>query len=122
LATTGLPLVQGNTVKALAMMARQRLPLLPDLPTAHEQGLPDFEASIWNALFLPKGTPAPIVDRLNAATVKAMESKSVQERLVQLGATVVTPERRTPDYLGKFVVSETDRWAKPIKASGAIVD
>ena len=75
LATTGLPLIQNNSVKALAMMARERLPLLPDLPTAHEQGLTDFEASIWNAFFLPKGTPAPIVAKLNAATVKAMETK-----------------------------------------------
>jgi len=122
LATTGLPLLQNNSVKALALMARERLPLLPDLPTAHEQGLSDFEATIWNAFFLPKGTPAAIVAKLNVATSKAMETKLVQERLVQLGARAVPPDRRTPEFLGKFVVSEIARWAAPIKASGAIVD
>jgi tripartite-type tricarboxylate transporter receptor subunit TctC len=122
LATTGLPLIQNNSVKALAMMSRERLPLLPDLPTAHEQGLKDFEASIWNAFFLPKGAPAPIVQKLNAATVKAMDTELVRDRMTQLGSNVAPPERRTPEFLGKFVASEIERWAVPIKASGAIID
>ena len=114
--------LETKQVSALAALTRERSPILPDLPTAHEQGLPDFDAYTWNAVFLPKGTPRALVDKLNAAIIKVMDMPSFSERLATLGLIVPKPERRTPDYLGKFVANEIDKWAAPIKASGARED
>ena len=111
--------LESNQVNALAALTRERSPILPNLPTAHEQGLTDFDAYTWNAVFYPKGTPPEQVDKLNAAIVKVMEMPAFRERLAKLGLIVPVPERRTPAYLGKFVASEIDKWAAPIKASGA---
>jgi tripartite-type tricarboxylate transporter receptor subunit TctC len=119
--TTGKPQVDGGTVKALAVMDKQRTPVLPNLPTTAEQGLP-VEAYTWNALFLPKGTPPDVVKKLNDAMVQAMDSAVVKDRLTSLGANLVAPERRTPEYLAGFVKSEIEKWAAPIKASGAQVE
>jgi tripartite-type tricarboxylate transporter receptor subunit TctC len=120
--STAAPAVQGNTVKAIATLSRERSPVLPDLPTAHEQGLTNFDAYTWNAIFLPKGTPAAIVDKVNAALVKVMDLPAARQRLQALGLSVVAPERRTPAYLAKFVQSEIDKWAAPIKASGTAAE
>jgi tripartite-type tricarboxylate transporter receptor subunit TctC len=120
--TTGAPQVEGGLVKGIAITTKQRSPLLPNLPTAQEQGLKDFEAYTWNGFFFPKGTPEPIVRKLNAATVEAMNTPIVQQRLRDIGATIVAPERRSSEYLGKFVAGEIEKWAAPIKASGASVD
>jgi tripartite-type tricarboxylate transporter receptor subunit TctC len=120
--TTALPQIQGNAVKALATLTKARSSVLPDLPTADEQGLTGFEAYTWNAFFLPKGTPEPIAKRLHDATVEAMDSAAVKERLSGLGASLVAPERRSPEYLAKFVQSEIEKWAAPIKASGVSVE
>jgi tripartite-type tricarboxylate transporter receptor subunit TctC len=117
--STGKPQIDAGTVKALAFLGKTRSPVLPNLPTADEQGLKGFEAYTWNALFVAKGTPSDIIKRLNAAAVAAMNAEDVQKRLGDLGAQIVTPDRRTPDYLGQFVKSEIDKWAAPIKASGA---
>jgi tripartite-type tricarboxylate transporter receptor subunit TctC len=120
--TTALPQIQGGAVKALATMTKARSSVLPDLPTADEQGLKGFEAYTWNAFFLPKGTPEPIAKRLRDATVEAMDSPMVKERLSSLGASLVAPERRSPEYLAKFVQSEIEKWAAPIRASGVSVE
>jgi tripartite-type tricarboxylate transporter receptor subunit TctC len=120
--TTALPHVQAGSIKAIALFARQRSAALPDVATAHEQGLADFEASNWIALFLPRGAPEPIVARLNAATRAAMDAPAVRERLQALATELVAPDRRSPDYLGRFVVTEIGKWAEPIKASGVSVD
>jgi tripartite-type tricarboxylate transporter receptor subunit TctC len=120
--STALAQIQGNTVKPLAILTKSRSPVLPDLKTAQEQGLADFEAYTWNALFLPRGTPAPIVQRLHDAAVEAMATPSVRTRLEGLGAIVVAPERTSPDYLQKFVASEVEKWAAPIHASGVSSD
>src|SRR6202163_4562497 len=120
--TTAVPQIEGGLVKPIIITTRERSPLLPNLATAQEQGLKDFEAYTWNAFFMPKGTPDAIVRRLNAATIEAMNTPIVQQRLKDIGATVVAPERRSPEYLGKFVASEIEKWAGPIKASGASAD
>ena len=117
--TTALPQIQAHQVKAITITTRERSPLLPDLATAQEQGLKDFDAYTWDALFLPKGTPEPIVRRLNAAITTTVETPIVQQRLREIGATVAGPAQRTPEYLSKFVASEIEKWAGPIKASGA---
>jgi tripartite-type tricarboxylate transporter receptor subunit TctC len=113
-----VPLIEGKMAKMIATLTRARWSRLPDLESAHEQGLTNFEAYIWYALFLPKGTPQPIVQKLHAAAVQAMETPLVQERLDRAGATVPTPDRRSPEYLQTFVESEIAKWAGPIKAAG----
>jgi tripartite-type tricarboxylate transporter receptor subunit TctC len=117
-----VPLIEGKLAKMIATLTRERWPSAPDIASAHEQGLTNFEAYIWFALFLPRGTPAPIVKKLNAAAVEAMNTPDVQARLRKLGATVAAPERRSPEYLQKFVESEIAKWATPIKAAGIVAD
>jgi tripartite-type tricarboxylate transporter receptor subunit TctC len=119
---TALPLIQGHNAKPIALLASKRTKVLPDIPTAEEQGLKDFEVLSWNALFLPKGTPEPIVRRLNAAMVEALDTPWVRERLEKLGLEVPEHEQRTPEYLAKFLESEIRKWAAPIKASGVSVE
>jgi tripartite-type tricarboxylate transporter receptor subunit TctC len=122
IASTAVPAIEGKTVKALALLATARSPALPDLATADEQGLPGFEAYSWNAVFRPRSTPPAIIAKLNAALVAVMDVPAFRDRLKELGLIVVAPERRTPDYLQKFVASEIDKWAGPIRASGATAD
>jgi tripartite-type tricarboxylate transporter receptor subunit TctC len=121
IASTAKPQIDGGSVKALAMLTKQRSPALPDVPTALEQGL-DVEAYTWNAIFLPKGAPADIVKKLHDVTLEAMHTPAVKERLAGLGAVLVADDRATPEYLGTFVKSEIEKWAAPIKASGASVE
>jgi tripartite-type tricarboxylate transporter receptor subunit TctC len=109
-------------MKAIAVLSRNRSDVLPTLASAHEQGLTEFNASYWNGVFVPKGTPAPIVAKLHDAFVATIDSPAVQARLKEIGVTVVPPERRSPDYLQKFLASEIERWAGPIKASGVSLD
>jgi tripartite-type tricarboxylate transporter receptor subunit TctC len=115
--TVALPQIESATIKPLAVLTRERSPILPDLASAYEQGLTDFEATIWYAIFLPKGTPAAIVRKLHDAAVATMETPSVRERLKDIGATVVAPARRSPEYLQEFVEREIAKWAAPIKAA-----
>lgn len=113
-----LPQLEAGTVKAIATMTKSRSPVLPNLPTAQEQGLPDFEAYVWQGLFLPRATPEFIVKRLHDATVAAMDTPSIRDRVQGLGSIFVAPERRSPEYLRKLVGSEIEKWAAAIKAGG----
>jgi tripartite-type tricarboxylate transporter receptor subunit TctC len=90
---------------------------VPMLATAYEQGLA-VDVATWHAFFMPKGTPAAIVRKLNEATIAAMTAPAAQERLKDLGADLATPERRSPEYLQSFVEHEIEKWAVPIKAAG----
>lgn len=113
-----LPQIAANTVKAIAILSRDRSASLPALASAHEQGLTDFDIPSWYALFLPARTPAAIVRKLNTAAIAALDMPSVQQRLKQVGGEAVAPERRSPDYLASFLVAEIKKWEAPIKASG----
>jgi tripartite-type tricarboxylate transporter receptor subunit TctC len=119
---TAKPQIDGDTVKGLAIMTKDRSPALPNLPTAAEQGVPDLEAYTWSAIFLPKGAPEAVVKKLNDAALQAMKTPAVREGLEKAGAQVVPDNRTTPQYLGQFVKSEIEKWAAPIKASGVSVD
>jgi tripartite-type tricarboxylate transporter receptor subunit TctC len=119
--STAKPQIDGGNVKALAIMTSERSPVLPNLPTTKEQGL-DVQAYTWNAIFLPKDAPVDVVKKLNEAIVGAMNTPAVHDRLESIGASIVTPDRRTPDYLGKFVASEIKKWEAPIKASGVSIE
>src|SRR5436309_14485620 len=87
--STGFPQIQGGAVKAIALLAPQRAKILPDVPTAREGGV-NVDAYTWNAIFLPNGTPAPIVKKLNEAAVQAMKSPQVREKVEGQGWTVET--------------------------------
>jgi tripartite-type tricarboxylate transporter receptor subunit TctC len=122
LAAAAMPQIGSNTMKPLAIMTRSRSPLFPTLASAHEQGLTDFDSYSWFGFFLPKGTPAAIVEALHAATVATIDTPSVQERLKGVGVTVVGPDRRSPQYLERFLADEIDKWAAIIKANGIGLD
>jgi tripartite-type tricarboxylate transporter receptor subunit TctC len=105
-ASAAIPHLEGRTVKAITMLTRSRSSTFPDIPTAQEQGLRDFVADNWLAFFLPKGTPAAIVQRLNEASIAAMTTSAVQAPLKEIGADVVAPERRSPEFLQAFLASK----------------
>jgi tripartite-type tricarboxylate transporter receptor subunit TctC len=119
---TSLPAIQEKTVKAMAALSRERATVLPAVPSAHEQGLANFDASIWFALFFPKNTPPTLIRRLNGALTNTLDTKNVRERLEANGLRIAVPTRRSPDYLSRFVASEIKKYAGPIKASGATLE
>jgi tripartite-type tricarboxylate transporter receptor subunit TctC len=119
--TTAKPQIDGGTVKAIAVLNDVRSSALPDVPTAMEQGF-DVRAYTWNAFFLPKGTPEPIVQKLNQAMVAAMKTPAIREKLDGVGLKLVSEDRATPGYLDRFVQSETAKWAVLIRASGISID
>jgi tripartite-type tricarboxylate transporter receptor subunit TctC len=120
--STALPQIQGNSVKAIVTLGLDRAPGLENLPTAAEMGLQGLDCGSWGSFSFPKGTPDAIVRRLAKATNDAVETPAVRERFKSIGVTIPAAERRTPEYLAKFVPSEIARWAGPIKASGASAD
>jgi tripartite-type tricarboxylate transporter receptor subunit TctC len=117
-----LPQIESGTVKGIALLARERSSLIPTLATAHEQGLKDFEAITWTGFFLPKGTPPEIVDKLHAAIMQMMATPALAERMHELGVTLVSSDRRSPQYLADFVAREIEKWGAPIKAAGIHAD
>jgi tripartite-type tricarboxylate transporter receptor subunit TctC len=119
---TMVPLIQTNKVKGIATLGKGRLSALPQLASAHEQGLLDFDVPNWYGFFMPRGTPEPIIRKLNAATIATMETSAVQQKLGAIAASVVAPDRRSPEYLRQFVLSEIDKWAAPIRMSGTLIE
>ena len=119
---TAAPRIAGKQVKALALLSKERSPLMPDLATAHEQGLTDYDVTTWTAFFLPKGAPKAIVDKLNEVTHATMDTPAIKTRMLEIGVTGIAPERRSADYLAKFVADEVVRWEGPIKSGGLQVD
>src|SRR4051794_34282593 len=101
-----IALINGKQVKALALLSKERSPLMPDLPTAHESGLADYDVTTWTAFFLPKGAPREVVAKLNAAAHATMDTPSIKARMLEIGVTGVAPERRSPEYLAKYVSEE----------------
>jgi tripartite-type tricarboxylate transporter receptor subunit TctC len=118
LSATAKTLIEGNTAKAIAILQRERTPMLRDLPSSAEQGLPDFETNTWFGLFFPKGTPDPIVRKLNAAVGQAIESPYVLDRFKDIVTVATTPDQRSPEYLQKLVETETAKMAAAIKGAG----
>jgi tripartite-type tricarboxylate transporter receptor subunit TctC len=119
---TSVTRVAAKQSKALALLSRERTPLMPELATAHEQGISDYDVVTWTAFFLPKGAPKDIVARLNEATHAAMDTPEIKARFNAIGVVGVAPERRGPDYLASYLVEEIARWEGPIKAAGLQVD
>ena len=111
--------IRAGTIRALATSATTRMAVLPDVPTAAEAGLPGFEASSWFALVAPAATPKPIVDRLNADTVKALRLPAMQERFAKLGARLVA---NTPAEFSAFIKSERTKWGATLKPANIKLD
>jgi tripartite-type tricarboxylate transporter receptor subunit TctC len=122
IAAGAIPQIESKSIKAIAILTKSRSPSLPTLASAHEQGLPDLEAGAWNALFLPKGTAAAIVQRLHAATVATMANPALAQRLKEIAATVVAPEQSSSAYLAKFIMSEIEKWGKVVRAGNIKVE
>ncbi|MGE0037052.1 MAG: Bug family tripartite tricarboxylate transporter substrate binding protein [Xanthobacteraceae bacterium] len=120
--STAVPQIEAGAVKAIATLGESRAAVLPNVPTAGEQGFAEFDGNGWNALFFPKGTPDSIVQRMSRAASDAQDTPAVRQRLESLGLRIPPPDQRTPQYLAKLIPIEIARWAGPIKASGAQVD
>jgi len=104
--------VKEGKLKAYAVTSGTRSPMLPDVPTTAEAGMPAFNLTVWFGLSAPKGTPKPIIDKLNKALSVALSEPTVVERFAQLGYDVPLPERRSPEYFDKFYKDEVALWAK----------
>ena len=112
------PQVQAGTIRAYAIAQKERAASLPQIPTTVEAGLPDYQVQVWNAMLLPKNTPQPIVDRLNAALVEALDHPTTRARFAELGADVPEKSLVTPAGLQSFLKAEIDRWTPVIKKAG----
>ena len=119
---TAFPFIQEGSLRALAMLAPARSPLIPDVPTSDEQGLSGFDAGAWGALFYPRETPDAIVQRMSAVVSQSLDTPSVHDRIEALGVTVTPPAQRGPQYLANFVRSEIKKWTVPIKQSGVVIE
>jgi tripartite-type tricarboxylate transporter receptor subunit TctC len=107
-----VPHVRSGALKAYAVTSDQRAPMLPDVPTTAEAGMPDFNLTVWFGLSAPRGTPRPIVDKLNTALGAALDDPRVVARFAELGYDVVPPEKRSAAYFDKFYKDEVALWAK----------
>jgi tripartite-type tricarboxylate transporter receptor subunit TctC len=114
--------LQAGTIKAYAVGTAERNPMSPDVPTSKEAGLPEFQASAWNALFAPKGTPKSILDKLTDALDKALDDATTRKRLLELGSDIPDKARRGQQPLAALVKSEIAKWTPIIKAAGANVN
>jgi tripartite-type tricarboxylate transporter receptor subunit TctC len=107
--------IEAGSIRLLALAQAERSPVVPNVPTTTEAGLPQLQASGWNAMFAPKGTPKAIVNKLSDAAAKAFNDPATRKRLTDIGAVIPPPERRGPDALRSFVAAEVAKWAPVIK-------
>jgi len=117
--SSSLPQIQAGKFRAIAISTLKRSRVLPDIPTIHEQGIKGFDVSVWYAILAAAGTPAPIVQRLNAEFIKAMSMPEAKQRIEAAGYDIVGS---TPAELDTFIKAEITRWAKVVKNSGATVN
>ena len=114
--------IKGGKIKVYGVTTKKRVPSLPDVPTLSEAGLPNFEVSVWHALYAPKGTPKPIIDALMKALQYALKDATVKQRFAQLGTEPVAENRATPEALRAHLKAEIDKWAPIIKKAGVYAD
>jgi tripartite-type tricarboxylate transporter receptor subunit TctC len=118
--TTGA--IQSGRVKVFGVTTKKRVPSLQFVPTLHEQGLKDFEVAVWHGLYVAKGTPKPVLDKLNAALVAAIKDPQFKDSLAKLGAEAVSVDRATPESLAKHLKAEIEKWGPIIKKAGIYAD
>jgi tripartite-type tricarboxylate transporter receptor subunit TctC len=117
-ASNSMQQIRSGRIRAYAITDTKRLKAAPEIPTAEEAGLPGFHMTLWNGLWVPKGTPKDVVARLNAAAVEAMADPAVQKRLNDLGLEVPAADQQTPQALGVWHKAEVDKWWPIIKKAG----
>jgi tripartite-type tricarboxylate transporter receptor subunit TctC len=120
--TSSLPFVRENRIRGLAMTTASRLPQAPEIPTAAEAGLPGFEVSIWHGMYAPKGTPAPVIARLNQALRVAIQDPAVVARLNDLASPPEPLNRVTPEAHRAYLIAEIERWRPILQAAGQFAD
>jgi tripartite-type tricarboxylate transporter receptor subunit TctC len=117
--TQTVPVIQaGNRAKVFGVTTLKRLPTIPNVPTLDEQGLKGFEVIVWNGLYAPKGTPKPVLDKLNNALKVALQDAGVKKRMSELSVEVVPLSKATPESLRSLLESEIPRWSKTLRAAG----
>lgn len=114
--------VKAGALQSFAAMQGKRIDAFKDIPTAAEQGLPGIEVKIWHAMYAPKGTPKPIVDKLSAALQVAVADPAFRTKMAELGAEAVPPARAKPESLRTHVSAEINKWSPVIKAAGVYAD
>ncbi len=121
-AAIAMPQVRGGTVKALANLAPKRSPVVPDVPTVDEAGVPGIHLPGWFGFFAPKGTPKDVVAKLNAALVEALADPAIRAKFADMGLDIASREQQTPEGLAAFHKAEIEKWWPIIKAAGIKVD
>jgi tripartite-type tricarboxylate transporter receptor subunit TctC len=117
LAASASPQVKAGTIKTYAVTAKTRLGATPDVPTVDEAGLPGFYVSSWHAVWVPKGTPRDVVEKLNSAVVQALADLQVHKRLTEVGQDVYPRDQQTPEALRTFHAAEAEKWWPIVKAA-----
>ena len=113
-----VPHIKSGKLKAYAVTGDTRSPMLPDVPTTTEAGMPKFNLTVWFGLSAPKGTPRPVIDKLNKALSVALNDPDVVKRFAELGYDVVPPDKRSAQYFDKFYKDEVALWAKVLGGLG----
>jgi tripartite-type tricarboxylate transporter receptor subunit TctC len=118
LAPTVVPQAQAGTIRAIMLAQPERSPATPDVPTSGEAGIPGYLFTGWNAIFAPKGTPKPVLDKLSGALRTALSDEAVRRRIEELGSNPAKPEEQTPEHLRQLVRSDVEKWGKVIGDAG----
>jgi tripartite-type tricarboxylate transporter receptor subunit TctC len=114
--------IKAGKVKVYAVTSKKRVPSLPDVPTADEAGLPGFEVGVWHGLYAPKGTPKPVIDRLNKALKAALKDETVKQRFADLGTEPIADNLANPEAHKAYLKAEIAKWAPIIKKAGVYAD
>ena len=114
--------IKAEKIQVYGVTTKNRVPSLPNVPTMEEAGLEGFEVAIWHALYAPKGTPKPVIDKLTQALQEALQDATVKQRFADLGTEPVAADRATPEALRKHLKAEIDKWGSIIKQAGVYAD
>ena len=120
--TQTVPMIKENRVKVFGVTSTTRLATLPNVPTLNEQGLKGFEVKVWHGMYAPKGTPAPVLEKINAAMRTAMQDPMVKQRLADLSSDIPSPDKMTPAGLKTHLEAEIAKWGPIIKKAGVYAD
>ena len=120
--STSLAQIKAGNVKPIAVLRPERSPVLPNVPSVAESGVSGLDTDGWTALFLPKATPATIIQRLAQAASYALDTPTLHQRWFDMGLRTPEPNERTPEYLTTWIPVEIERWRVPIKGSGVLIE